>query len=236
MEKASKFSIDILRDEFRDYVDQDHLKDIKIQMKKLEKFTQSEIFEMKEHLNAYKRELNGDIIISLRKFSNEVNSHLHNDQAEAIVTKREFEQRLNLKIDKLDFDSTNKNKADLVKLNEWNKLLIKTHDQLSHTLIILIEWLKIFIATPNETENAISSKLNYWLKQAMSIYNWTDKSIENIVNDSTIIVTNRIPITKRSRDPSPLQIDIIDVNNDDATKPNKLNLTLNSPISIKKLN
>ena len=57
-----------------------------------------------------------------------------------------------------------------------------------------------------------------------------------VVNESTIGVTNRNHVTKRSRDPSPLQLDNIDLTKEETIGQNKLSLTLNSPLSIKKIN
>ena len=118
LEKASKFALNQLRDEFRDYTLTDHFKELSVKIQNIEKIVKSDIIEIKEHINNYKKEFSNNILTTLRKFSNEVNSHLYHDQPENAVTKRELEQRLDLKIDKFDFETVTKNKADIMKLNE----------------------------------------------------------------------------------------------------------------------
>ena len=234
LEKASKFSLDELNQEFKDYKNTDHLKELRAQFNNTDLFVRTEITELRSNITQYKNELQMNIISSLRKFWNEVNCQLRNGEQEVNVTKREFEQRLDLKIDKIDFNSKTKEKTDTVKFNESNKLLINTHSQLNHTIVLLIEALKIMAKKPNDTENSVSSKLNYILKQAISIYNWSEKSFGKslLVNENIPISTYRNQVTRRSWDSSPLQWDLLEVKNDDNIKPSPFNATLSSPISI----
>ena len=237
LEKASKISLEELKREFKEYKEFDHQFELRTQFNNTDLFVRNEISGLRENIIKYKKELQSNIITSMRKFCNDVNSQLRNGAQDVTVTKREFEQRLGLKIDRIDFDSKTKEKADANKVNEWNRLLINTHSQLNHTIVILIEALKLMLRNPNDTEITFTTKLNYILKQALSIYNWSEKSFENstLINDNNSWASFRNQISRRSRDCSPLQLDLLEIKNDDHLKITPFSTTLNSPISINKL-
>lgn len=92
-----------------------------------------------------------------------------------------------------------------------DQFLKQTHQQLLHTLVILIDYIKIGILRPNDTENRLSSKMNYCLKQALSVLGWMDRPGSEAAEHRERIKINLNLPTRRSRESSPLELDISDI-------------------------
>lgn len=110
----------------------------------------------------------------------------------------------------------------------------KTHQQLLHTLIIMIEVIKVGITKPNDTENRISNKMHYCLKQALTIMQWIERSSENLELSKSIDKFTFQQTTKRSREGSPMELDISEIDNDLALMIRPLESANTSPLSKSK--
>ena len=147
------------------------------------------------------------------------------------ISKKEFEDRLGLKTDKLEFNNLKKSKVGLEELQKYNVILKSLHDQMAHTLVILVEFIKSTLSKPNDAENSIVGKLNYLLRQAITVLKWTDNN-DFLDIQQSIDKTVKSKLIKRSRESSPLHLELPDLDFDESIKIRPLNTTKNSPMTF----
>ena len=231
LEKASKVSLKELSDEFRVYKNRDHLSSLREQVIHQKQWTDSTIEQLRLNFDDFKHELHENLVKSLRKFSNEMNMRFNSKGSINEISKKEFEDRLGLKTDKLEFNNLKKSKVGLEELQKYNVILKSLHDQMAHTLVILVEFIKSTLSKPNDAENSIVGKLNYLLRQAITVLKWTDNN-DFLDIQQSIDKTVKSKLIKRSRESSPLHLELPDLDFDESIKIRPLNTTKNSPMTF----
>lgn len=81
----------------------------------------AELMDLKNSMAFLKTEIQSKLITSLRKFANEVNTRINENTPESIMSRSELEQRLDLKLDKIELGNFKATKAEVTALTECGR-------------------------------------------------------------------------------------------------------------------
>ena len=175
LEKASKFSVDHLRENLVNYPTQDDISKCLQKIKKIDSSVSDQLSEFSTLIDQAKTDLFKDLELRTECAFREVKKHVIEALGGKPVDARELQDLLRAKADKSELYILDKMKADREDTSRFEDTVRFAISQMEHILVLTIANLKADLPSANGTEHSRVNKKASLLNQMISLYNWSKK-------------------------------------------------------------